>query len=90
MFKSSHDMVISSCIQEAPREPGGKLRSNVDTCYMQGRDRDAEIGNGRVDTGCGGSGYMLTYGCFTLLQSRNQHNIAKQLYPKFKKKNSGL
>lgn len=64
MFKSSHDMVISSCIREAPREPGGKLRSNVDTCYMQGRDRDAEIGNRRVDTGCGGSGINWEFGIY--------------------------
>ena len=64
MFKSSHDMATLSCIQEAPREPGGKLRSNVDTCYMQGRDRDAEIGNGRVDTGCAGSGINWEFGIY--------------------------
>ena len=29
-------------------------------------------------------GYMCTYGWFTLLYRRKQHNIVKQLYSKYK------
>ena len=63
VFKSSYDMVILSCIQEAPWKPGGKLRSNADACYTQGRDVDADIENGRMDTGQGwGSGINWDFG----------------------------
>lgn len=29
---------------------------------------------------------MYTYGCFTLLDGRNEHSIGKQLFSKLKKK----
>ena len=34
-----------------------------------------------------GRGCVFTYGWFTLLYSRNQHNIVKQLYSNWKKRN---
>ena len=37
----------------------------------------------RLEGGSRGRGYMYTSGCFTLLYSRNQYNIVKQLSSQF-------
>ena len=54
-------------------------------CLAQGAQPDALCQprgvrwSGRWDRGSVGRGYMYTYGQFTILYGRKQHNIVKQL-----------
>ena len=43
-------------------------------------------GMGVWEEGSGSRAYMYTYGWFTTLYSKNQHNIVKQLYSNKKEK----